>query len=98
MKNLIIKDWKDEWILKDFKITLYEVTGENAYEELDYLYEGSAKILGLKLDKDYERVSDVFEYLNLLDTEIGLEKLEEMSKSFSDDEDVKKLLKYINIF
>jgi hypothetical protein len=98
LKNLIIKDWKDEWILKDFKITLYEVTGENAYEELDYLDEGSAKILGLKLDKDYERVSDVFEYLNLLDTEIGLEKLEEMSKSFSDDEDVKKLLKYINIF
>jgi hypothetical protein len=78
LNNLLVKDWKDEWILKEFKIELYEIVGDNPYSDLEYCETGAALVLGLELGKD-EQVWDGLEYFNLLLMEVGFEELEKLA-------------------
>jgi hypothetical protein len=76
--RLLVRDWKDEWILKDFKIELYNIVGDNPYPNLEYCDYATALVLGLELGKD-GRVCDALEYFNLLFMEVGYEELEELT-------------------
>lgn len=84
LKNLLVRDWKDEWILKDFKIELYDIVGDNPYSNLEYCDYATALVLGLELGEDkkghnYEKVWDGLEYFNLLFMEVGYEELEKLT-------------------
>jgi len=78
LKNMLVKDWNDEWILKNFKIELYEIVGDNPYPNLKYCDSATALILDLELGED-ERVCDALEYFNLLLEEVGFEELSKLA-------------------
>ena len=64
--------------MKQFKIELYEIVGDNPYSNLEYCDSATALVLGLKLGGD-GKVFDVLEYYNLLLEEIGFEELEKLA-------------------
>jgi hypothetical protein len=76
--RLLVRDWKDEWILKDFKIELYDIVGDNPYSNLEYCDYAAALVLGLELGED-KKVFDGLEYFNLLFMEVGYEELEKLA-------------------
>jgi hypothetical protein len=64
--------------LKDFKVELYEIVGDNPYSDLEYCDSGAALVLGLELGED-DQVWDGLEYFNLLSMEVGFGELEKLA-------------------
>ena len=97
LTDILVKDWKGDWILKDYQIRTYCLTAEEL-EKLDiprsiliYLSKADAEILGIQIEGD-ERVCDVYEYNNdLLDLkkENGLDFWDRL-KSKAENLDLKR--------
>jgi hypothetical protein len=97
LTDILVKDWKGDWILKDYQIRTYCLTSEEL-EKLDiprsiliYLSKADAEILGIQIEGD-ERVCDVHEYNNdLLDLkkENGLDFWDRL-KSKAENLDLKR--------
>lgn len=107
LKSLLNKDWKGNWILKDFQIELYEVEGDDF--DMEYLDKGVFTTLDrddIKLSEETQ-VWDVFEYLNEVDVNFDLKLIEQKlndllvnltSKEGSIRQDCKKLLEFIKVY
>lgn len=107
LKSLIVKDWKNKWILKDFQIKLYKVVGEDF--AMEYLDTG----VFIALDRDDIQLSEeeqtwcVFEYLHQVDInfDLGLvgQKLSDKLSTLttaqgSMRQDCKKVLDFMNVY
>lgn len=71
-KDLLISDYKNNWILKYFSNTVYKIEPkEDVVIDLNditnYLTEIDARLLGYNLDEDSARVMDEFEYYKNLE-------------------------------
>ena len=64
LRELFILDYKDEPIPSVFKLETYKIIGDKPeeLEDINYLSEVDALVLGVKVDNDKERFTDKFEY------------------------------------
>jgi hypothetical protein len=64
LRELFILDYKDEPIPSLFKLETYKIVGEKPeeLEDIEYLSEVDALLLGVKVNNDKERLTDKFAY------------------------------------
>lgn len=79
MKSLLDKDDEDDWIIKKFKITVYKLVNPiqmKTNEELEWITKIDADLLGLEINLDESKTSDVWTYTDDLKNVNLIDKLE----------------------
>ena len=77
LRDLFTLDYKDEPIPIRYKLDIYRIKGEKpeGLEDIEYLSEVDALLLGVKVDNKKERLTDKFEY------ELSVFEIRDMLKS-----------------
>jgi hypothetical protein len=68
LRELFTLDYKDEPVPKIFELETYKIVGEKPeeLERIEYLSEVDALVLGVKVDNEKERLTDKFEYEDII--------------------------------
>jgi hypothetical protein len=68
LRDLFTLDYKDEPIPKVFELKTYKIVGDKPeeLERIEYLSEVDALVLGVKVDNEKERLTDKFEYEDII--------------------------------
>ncbi|MFM7979715.1 MAG: hypothetical protein ACKPKO_10400, partial [Candidatus Fonsibacter sp.] len=68
LRELFTLDYKDKPIPNLYKLETYKIYGEKPeeLEDIEYLSEVDAVVLGVKVDNEKERYTDKFEYENTI--------------------------------
>jgi hypothetical protein len=68
LRELFTLDYKDEPVPKIFELETYKIVGDKPeeLERIEYLSEVDALVLGVKVDNEKERLTDKFEYEDII--------------------------------
>ena len=98
LKSLIVKDWKNKWILKDFQIKVYNVIGDDfemKYLDMDVFVALDRKDIELG---DEEQTWCVFEYLREVDKNFDLNLVKEKLETKLANPNCRKILDFMKVY